>query len=203
MQHFPEERMIDFLHGFSGSATAREIQSHLGNSCADCQTALGRWNAVISFAGREHSYAPPENLVRMAKLEFSARRAVEPEKVSIASLLFDSVKQPLPVGIRSGVASMQHLVYEAEGVNVHLSFEHRSNTNTIFVMGQLLDKQAPLAWLGNATIVLWSDKGQVVTVAETNAYGEFQLEFEPQNHLRLTIATVNRKTIRIPLGNLE
>jgi hypothetical protein len=203
MQHFPEETLIDFLHGFSGSATTREIQSHLGNSCADCRTALGRWNAVMSFAVRERSYTPPENLVRMAKLEFSMRHAVEPDAVSIASLIFDSMKQPLTAGIRSAAASMQHLVYEVEGLSVHLSFERRPDATTIFAMGQVLDKQAPLAWLGNATVVLWSDKGLVVTMAETNGYGEFQLEFEPQNHLRLTIATIDRKTVRIPLGNLE
>lgn len=204
MQHFPEETLIDFLHGFSAPATAQEIQSHLGNSCTDCHAALGRWNAVMSFAVKERSYTPPENLVRMAKLEFVARREAEPEAVTLASLIFDSVNQPLPVGIRSGgAASMQHLVYEADGVNVHLSFERRHNTTTVFAMGQVLDKQAPLAWLGNATIVLWSDKGLVVATAESNGYGEFQLEFAPQNNLRLTIATVDRKTIRISLGNLE
>jgi hypothetical protein len=43
----------------------------------------------------------------------------------------------------------------------------------------------------------------VVSIVEANGYGEFQLEFQPQDQLRLSIAAVGRKTLRIPLGNME
>jgi hypothetical protein len=204
MDHFSEQTWADFVRNAGAPASAQDINAHLAASCSGCKTNFQLWGRMAGFAAKERNYAPPENLVRRAKLEFAATKAVQPEEFSIARLIFDSTMQPLPLGIRSsGVASMQHFVYEAEGLNVHLSFERRPNSDTIFATGQVLDKQAPLCWLGNAAVVLWSDNGKVVSIVEANGYGEFQLEFQPQDQLRLSIAAVGRKTLRIPLGNIE
>jgi hypothetical protein len=204
MEHFSEQTWTDFVRKSGMPETTQQIDAHLAAGCSECKTAFHLWEQMASFAAKECNYGPPENLVRRVKLEFGATQAVQPEEFSIANLVFDSTLQPLPVGIRgSGVALMQHFVYETEGLNVHLSFERRPNSNTIFATGQVLDKQAPLCWLGNAAVVLWSDNGKVVSIVEANGYGEFQLEFQPQDQLRISIAAVGRKTLRIPLGNME
>ncbi|HEY1799288.1 MAG TPA: hypothetical protein VGG46_00015 [Terriglobales bacterium] len=203
MQHFSEQTWADFVRKVGTPVTTRSIDAYLAAGCPECKTAFHLWGQMANFAAKERNYAPPENLVRLTKLEFVASRAVQPEEFSIARLVFDSTLQPLPIGIRGSVASMQHFVYEAEGLNVHLSFERRPNSSTVFATGQVLDKQAPLCWLGNAAVALWSDSGKVVSIVEANGYGEFQLEFEPQNQLQISIAAVGRKTLRIPLGNME
>jgi hypothetical protein len=73
----------------------------------------------------------------------------------------------------------------------------------ISASGQVLDKNVPLRWLGKAAIVLWNDRGQMLTKTEAGEYGEFQFEFEAQDQLRISIATADHRTLRIALGNLE
>jgi len=137
------------------------------------------------------------------KLQLANRQADQPEIGLIASMIFDSATQPLAMGVRSGTASTRQIVYEAEGLTVDLRLERKPHSSTFSAAGQVLDKDAPLSWLGNAAIVLWTDKGQMVTKTVANDYGEFQFEFEHEDQLRISIITANRKTVRIALGNLE
>jgi len=136
------------------------------------------------------------------KMRFPASETPERETWTIASLLFDSATA-VPAGIRSGTASTRQFVYEGEGLTVDVRFERRPHSNMISASGQVLDKEVPLRWLGKAAIVLWNEKGQLLTKTEAGEYGEFQFEFVPQEQLRISIATADRRTLRIALGNLE
>ncbi|HXZ79719.1 MAG TPA: hypothetical protein VEG30_07305 [Terriglobales bacterium] len=153
------------------------------------------------FATGESEYTPPENLVRLVKLGFAGTEANESES-AIASLVYDSLLQPLAAGVRTGSVSTRQLVFEVEGLTVDLRFERQPQSSRIYASGQVLDKQAPLCWPGNATVVLWMGK-EKVTAAEANKYGEFQFEFEATRDLRVSIATIDRKTLWIPLGSLD
>jgi hypothetical protein len=51
--------------------------------------------------------------------------------------------------------------------------------------------------------MLWTEKGLPLLEAKTNEFGEFHLEFEAQDYLRLSIQMVGRMPIRIPLANLK
>lgn len=203
MEHFSEQRWADFVRGVGMSGTTREIEAHLATSCAECTIPFDLWLRLGRFAAREGDYAPPENLVRLVKLELASKQAAQPEAWTIASLVFDSAAQPLPVGVRSAAVSTRQFVYEAEGLTVDLGFQRKPQSNTISAVGQVLDKQAPHCWLVNAAIVLCTDKGQTIAATEANDYGEFQFEFEPQDQLRLSIITAGRRTLRISLGNLR
>jgi hypothetical protein len=203
MAHFSEQTWADFVRGVGACETTEEMQGHLASGCPECKTAIAFWGRLASLAAKEGDYAPPENLVRLVKSQFAGKQAVEPEGWMIASMLFDSATQPLLMGVRSGVASTRQVVYEAEGLTVDLRFERKQHSNTISAAGQVLDKESPLCWLGNAAIVLWTDKGQMVTKTVANDYGEFQFEFEHQDQLRISIITASRRTLRIALGNLE
>jgi hypothetical protein len=203
MAHFSEDRWTDFVRGISAPGTAQELERHLESRCPECKSAVALWGRVAQFATKESDYAPPENFVRLVKLQFANRQADQPEVGLIASMIFDSATQPLLMGVRSGTASTRQIVYEAEGLTVDLRLERKPHSSTFFAAGQVLDKDAPLSWLGNAAIVLWTDKGQMVTKTVANDYGEFQFEFEHEDQLRISIITANRKTVRIALGNLE
>jgi hypothetical protein len=203
MEHFSEQTWADFVRGVGASGTTQEMEGHLASACPECKTAMALWGRLASLAAKEGDYAPPENLVRLVKLQFAIKPAAEPEGWIIASMIFDSATQPLPMGVRSGVARTRQVVYEAEGLTVDVRFERKQHSNTISATGQVLDKEAPLCWLGNSAIVLWTDRGQMVTKTVANDYGEFQFEFEHQDQLRISIITANRRTLRIALGNLE
>ena len=201
MQHFSGQTWADFVRGISESATRANIESHLARGCVGCKTNFDIWNRVTTISATERTYTPPDSVVRMMELEF-ARYAMERRPSVLASLLFDTFSQPLPAGMRSGVAVVRQLVYEAEGFTVDLRLDPQSQSGKICVVGQVLDKGVPRISLSSASIMLWTEKGQPLLHVSANEHGEFQLEFNAQENLRLSIDAAGRKTIRIPLTNL-
>ena len=144
---------------------------------------------------------PPESLVRMVKQEFAATKSPKQESV-LAGLLFDTFAQPLTAGIRSGAAVARQLVYEAEGLTVDLRLDSQPQSGKVLVVGQVLDKRHPRVSPNGVSIALWTQNGQPFLHVGPNESGEFQLEFERQDDLRLLIDVAGRKTIRIPLAHL-
>jgi hypothetical protein len=203
MEHFSDEVWADFVRGVGTLENAKQVEFHLTDRCPQCIASLALWQQVRSQGEREALYTAPQDLVRLAKSQFAAVQSVELEPWAIATLVFDSIAQPLAVGVRGGAISARQVIYEAEGLTVDMRFERTPKSNTIAVAGQVLDREAPLCWLSNAAIVLLTEKGQMVTKTEANDFGEFQLEFEPQNQLRISVITQGRKTLRIALGNFD
>jgi len=202
MQHFSEQAWADFVRGVSKSETKANIESHLARGCCDCGATSDVWNQLQTIVSNEKSYMPPESAVRMVKLEFVTTNSQEQASV-LANLLFDTFVQPLAAGIRSGAAVARQLVYEAEGLTVDLRLDSQSPSGKILVVGQVLDQRLPRVSPRGVSIALWTPKGQPFLEVSPNESGEFQLEVEAQDDLRLLIEVAGRKTIRIPLANLS
>lgn len=203
MEHFSDQTWADFVRGVGTSENAQQVEKHLAESCLQCKTALASWQHLQGLGVREEQYTAPDNLVRLARVHFEISQPAAKRNRLLATLAFDTAAQPLPVGIRGGTINARQVIYEAEGLTVDLRFERKHQSNLISVAGQVLDREAPLNWLSNAAIVLLTEKGQMVTKAEANDYGEFHLEFEPQSQLRMSVITQGRKTLRIALGSFE
>jgi len=201
MQHFSEQAWADFVRGVSESETKANIESHLARGCCDCGATSDVWNQLQTIVSNEESYMPPESAVRMVKLEFVTTNSQEQASV-LANLLFDTFVQPLAAGIRSGAAVARQLVYEAEGLTVDLRLDSQSPSGKILVVGQVLDQRLPRVSPRGVSIALWTPKGQPFLEVSPNESGEFQLEVNAQDDLRLLIEVAGRKTIRIPLANL-
>src|ERR1700692_2730964 len=123
MEHFSERPWADFVRGISEPEISKDIKAHLAADCSKCKTALDTWGRVQKLASAEDAYAPPENLVRLVKLGFASRpvpqpRAWTPANWTLATLVFNSLTQPLPAGLRSAALSAWQVVYEAEGLTV-------------------------------------------------------------------------------------
>ena len=201
MQHFSEQAWADFVRGISEPLTKTNIESHLARGCSDCRATADVWDRVKTMVSDEKSYTPPENVVRMMKQEFIATNS--PEQTSVlASLLFDTFAQPLAAGIRSGAAVARQLVYEAEGLTVDLRLDSQPPSGKVLVVGQVLDKRHPRVSPSGVSIALWTQNGQPFLQVGPNESGEFHLEFDAQDDLRLLIDVAGRKTIRIPLAHL-
>ena len=201
MTHFSEETWADFVRGISDAKTHLGIKSHLSSRCSDCVAAFETWQYIHTIATQENSYAPPENIVRMVKQEFATKQTAAPAEWSLAALVFDTFAQPLPAGTRAGSVTARQLVYEAEGLTVDLRLDTQPRSNRINAVGQVLDKRVPRT-LGHALVVLWTDKRQPIFETRANERGEFELEFEAQAQLRISIELAGRTPIRIPLANL-
>ena len=63
----------------------------------------------------------------MVKLEFAARQPSQTSPWTLATLVFDSLSQPLTAGVRSGVSDSRQLMFDAEGTMVDLVLDTRPN----------------------------------------------------------------------------
>ena len=201
MEHFSEQAWADFVRGIN-SSEREEMATHLANGCDECAFARDSWKQVQTVALRETNYAPPQDVVRMAKLEFAAQAFDKAKQPVLADLVFDTFAKPAVAGIRSAAVAARQMVYEADGLAVDLRFDSPASSRRIFLTGQVLDKRVPRASIEDSAVILWTQKGLAIAETKANSFGEFHLELEAQNNLRLSIQVTGRALIRIPLANL-
>ncbi len=203
MKHFSEQGWADFVRGVGASQSNREIADHIASGCADCATSVGMWRKVQAIAINEPSLTPPDDVVRMVKLEFTARQSAEPSPWTMARLVFDSLIQPLTAGVRSGASESRQLMFEAEGTMVDLFLDHEPQGGTVSLVGQVVDKKGARIAPRQVAVIVWTESGQALAETASNEFGEFQMEIAPQERLRLSIEIVGAKTVRIPPINLK
>jgi hypothetical protein len=199
MEHCSEQHLTDFVRGVGSPAQSKEIQEHLAAGCSRCQMEHARWSKVRRLASSEDSYAPPDDLVRLVKLSFGSQPTKRRKASILATLMFDSYAQPLPVGVRSNSISAWQLLYEAEGLSVDLRFGRRGKGKVVHLVGQVFDKLSVRSWQSEATIELSTAQDQIVATTSLSATGEFHLEFEQNDHLWLSVKAEGRNAVRIPI----
>ena len=197
--HFSEQPLVDFVRGVSGPGISGDIRTHLGTGCPACQSRVDRWRMLGRFAAQESAYAPPENLLRLAKLGFAGKSAKQPKKWSLAQLVFDSFAQPLPAGVRSGTLHVWQVIYECEGLTVDLRLGQREHSSAVHLVGQVLDRQE-VGPLKNATVEVSTEEDKLAAAAVVSSSGEFHLEFEGTGQLWLLVKVQGRNAVRIPLA---
>lgn len=202
MEHFSEHAWADFVRGISNS-DREEMHAHLANGCNDCVVIRDTWKQVHTVALREEHYAPSEDAVRMVKLEFAAQAFDKAQQPVLAELVFDTFGKAAFAGVRSAAAAARQMVYEADGLAVDLRFDSPTSSKRILLTGQVLDRRVPRTSIEDSAIILWTHKGLALAETRANAFGEFHLELEPQDNLRLSVQVAGRALIRIPLANLR
>jgi len=200
MEHFSEQAWADFVRGISNSE-CEGMKAHLAGGCNDCAKERDTWKQVHSVALRDSNYAPPGPTVRLAKLEFLAQSLEKGKQPILATLSFDTFGKTALAGVRSAAASARQMIYEADGLTIDLRFDGPGSSRQIVLTGQVLDKQLRTP-LGGTGVILWTDRGLRLAETEANTFGEFSLELEPKNNLRLSVQVAGRSTIRIPLASL-
>lgn len=207
MEHYSQKVLIDFVRGvpsFGRSSRKQEhalagLQSHFASGCQSCTATLHFWKQVANLAAVENSYGPPENVVRMAKLEFAAMQSRRPPEAVEARIVFDTWQQPALAGVRSVAAAVaRQIVYEADGYIVDLRLDRRPHSHTAHLIGQVLDSTSTEKSLGALPVTLCTDRDALLAESKTNSLGEFHLEFTAQHDLQLSIWT-HGKPIRIVL----
>lgn len=197
MKHFSEQVWADFARGIGQSKTKHEIEAHLASGCPECVADRTLWTKVQSIATNEPSFTPPDNAVRMAKLEFATKQSPQPDTWIMAKLVFDSLSQPLTAGVRSGASDARHLVFDTEKTMVDLVLDTKMHSGTITLAGQVMDKGGAKLAPRRVAVILWTETSQPLAEAQANEFGEFQMEFPAQNRLRLSVEIAGQKPIRI------
>jgi hypothetical protein len=199
MKHFPDRVWASFVRGRGQEYTNRQIEAHIANGCPDCVATVGMWQQMYSIGINESTREVLHASISPLDLPSSTGSSETPW--TLGRLVFDSLAQPPAGGIRSGVSDSRQLVFDAEGTIVDLILNSKPQSPTVSLVGQVIDKEKELS--GSVSVILWTESEELLAKTSANEFGEFQMEFAPQERLRLSIEIAGSKPIRIPPVNLN
>lgn len=187
MKHYSLEQWTDFVRGVADPDARAAMAAHLEVGCGRCAQSAATLQRVSDILGSESKYQVPEYAVRGARAIFASQR---PQIMSLprlaAQLLYDSIREPLPVGIRSRDQLTRRALYQAGGYFLDLRLEHEPGSPMLNMVGQLANRDMP-AHSSSGVLVLLTAGKDVVGRTLTNRFGEFQMEYEPSPNLRLFV----------------
>jgi hypothetical protein len=197
MKHFDISEWTDYARGVAPDVQRAAMDTH-ALSCVRCRSTLDLVQRVAECARAESGYEPPEQAVKWAK---AISALLSPRKSwfsrLVPRLVYDSLRDPVLVGLRAEDRVSHHVLYEAGDFNVDLRVEQEKGSRLVTLVGQLTNRLEPESPLAEAPVLLLERK-DIVAHAVYNRFGEFQMDYPPTRHLRLCIA-VGAPGIRIEL----
>jgi anti-sigma factor RsiW len=196
MDHFSTKNWIDFVRGSADPTAILAMQRRLDEECPECLRNVNTWRLVMQQTRRSSRSEPPDSSLRAVKAGFALRKVVSfpSGKLDLATLQFDSDRQPLAAGMRSGQATARQLLYKSGSVCIDMRMEPKPGSETIVLIGQLLDSMHPGHGISGVAVSLLS-KGNTLLRKETNAAGEFDFGLEPRSDMQLVFGIGNSRTI--------
>jgi anti-sigma factor RsiW len=206
MKHFLAQNWTDFVRGRAAPAEMREMQQHLDQKCPECLRNVDTWRLVMQHTRQSTRMEPPDSSLRAVKAGFALRKVVSfpSGKLDLATLQFDSDRQPLAAGMRSGQATARQLLYKSGSVCIDMRMEPTPGSESIVLMGQLLDSMHPGHGISGVPVSLLS-KGDTLLQKETNAAGEFDFGLELHSDMQLVFGIRDSRTIvvSVPQANTK
>jgi hypothetical protein len=202
--HFREEDWASYARQPGGPGQTR-LQQHLDSGCQRCARAVRLWSVVSNFAAQESSYEPPADVVRQLADRFRLQRPPRlRERVArAATLLFDSLRQPLPAGVRASAPGPRHMLFRAGRYVVKLRLEPQPGGGRTAIVGQIVDEQEPGLSLHDVAVLAQHGK-KTLDRTFTNELGEFLLEPEALENLQFSVALPSAGTFVVrPPGRAE
>jgi hypothetical protein len=203
LKHFGEEAWADLVRDVTAPEMKTMMQQHINEGCGKCETALQVWQAILSIARSENAFAPPDDVVRVSKIQFAA--TLSGAKHAGAKhglrLLFDSNLEPVTAGMRGAVSARQFL-YETDDYYIDLRLEPRRDSDSACVVGQVLNRTGSERAAQEVPVRLNAGTSPLAETV-TNQFGEFQFEFEASHNLCLTIGHQEADEIILPLYGVQ
>jgi hypothetical protein len=187
MNHFDIADWTDFARGCVAAPDRAPMQAHLDGGCRRCRATVDMLQRVVAAVRAAEALSePPADIVRCAKAISALQRPrTATGGWSVARLIYDSLREPLPAGMRAQTPTSRHAVFEAGGLFIDLRLEREQAQMRL--VGQLTQRDDPTQF-PTASPVLLLTRRDVVAHAVSNQFGEFQMEYPPARDLRLCIA---------------
>lgn len=200
MKHYSTEEWIDFVTETKPLLARQEMQKHLDTGCKLCSQTVAVWQKVQRSAAGEASFAPPADIVRMAKAAF-ANAGFKPKSRTagiIAELVFDSFQSYAVAGARSTGMQTRQMLFSANPFQIDLNIEAKPGETRLSVTGQLMDTSQPDSVGRGVPVTLSNRRGQTIQTV-TNNYGEFHGEIENRGDLELSFPGKGEKPVVVSL----
>lgn len=201
-RHFDITEWADYVRSTVSSDQQKLMQAHLQSGCSKCErikTLLSKFAAVCS---REAAYQIPRAAEQQVKAMIGLAKA--PRRSALqrlwATLVYDSVNDPQPVGVRGTHQINRQVLFHAGDYSVDLRFEHEKGSASMVLVGQIANQKTPDEMLANLPVILVAGNREV-TRSISNTFGEFQLEYVPESDLRLLVPLESRgQELEVQLG---
>jgi hypothetical protein len=196
MNHFTLGEWADFVRHLKSPSATAQMQQHLDERCQECSKVVRMWRDLSDFASNEGPYSPPSRAVRSVEGYYSLlkpRRGVQ--VAMMARLLFDSLLEAIPAGIRSSQVSPRQLIYSTRNLVIQLRLERR--LGRVHLVGQAQPRAAGPGVAGVDVLALKGSK--TVKRTRCNRFGEFQLELESEEDEAFSLVLNYPTSIVVPL----
>ena len=200
--HFDDDAWQGFIRGILSASKKQAMQSHLDRGCAECQRSYESWRRFVETTSPEGSVATADSANSLAKTVFALLRRI-PFRAGLALLaepVFDSFRDLAPAGIRGAAAAPRQLVYEAGGYLIDLQLEQQAGGPGALT-GQVVHAWTEGATRGAGVVLLRDDSVVGQTVA--NSIGEFQLDCENWDNLKICLRLVDETFIEVKLPQAD
>jgi|SRR5580658_5330813 hypothetical protein len=203
MTHFSTEDWVDYARQVDSGSKRAALQQHLDEGCSKCLKTLELWRQVVNLTTQQSGFEPPERAIRMAQASFALRKLAPfpTGKLELAALFFDSAAQPATAGVR-GSCAFRQLLYKSGSVCIDMCMQPRPGSDSIILMGQLLDSAKPGQGIGGVPVSLMSE-GRTLSSDKTNAVGEFDFGVDVFSRLQLVFGMEQSRTIVVPVPDGE
>ncbi len=200
MSHFSAGQWFEFARDTALSEQKAVMQRHLEDGCQECRNLSGIWSEVLEINRRESDYHPPAGAVRSAKAMFVPERSWKwfPEIAVAARLIFDSIREATPTAVRGSMTSSRQTLQEAMPFVIDLRVECEPARKRVHLIGQVLNSKEPNKNVANVDVFLLKGEHLAAKTA-ANTSGEFDLEFQDEEDLKLFIDIRGQKVIEIRL----
>ena len=145
---------------------------------------------------QKHRLEPPASSLQAVKAGFRLRKVITfpSGKLDLATLQFDSTRQPMVAGVRSGHTSARQLLYKSGTVCIDMRMQPTPGSESFVLVGQLLDSMNPGHGISGIPVSLLS-RGDTVSSKETNQNGEFDFGLKPGTDAQLVFGIGESRTI--------
>lgn len=208
MNHIEAHRWVDYSRGLMSEAERAAADAHLATGCTSCRRTAEVMARMAEAARAGAEYEVPSYLTQQALALFAPPRRKRKERLAkvLTNLVYDSMREPLPAGVRATSRSSQ-ILYDAGdfALDLQVSREYGGRTQRaqrLVMVGQIADRRNPSSPLGDLPVLLLSGRN-VAARALSNELGEFHLECEPRKGLRLQIWVRGDKRIEVPVRSVR
>lgn len=200
--HFDITEWADYVRNTVPSERQERMLAHLKYGCSKCERITGVLSKFAAICKREATYEVPRLAEQQVKALMGLAKAPRVSTLQRiwASLVYDSLNDPQPLGVRGTHQLNRQVLFHAGDYSVDLRFEHEKGSASMVLVGQIANQKAPEETLANLPVILVAGNREL-TRSISNTFGEFQLEYVPESDLRLLVPLEARgQELEVQLG---
>lgn len=180
--HIELPALYDFVCGVVSMDA--DTRSHI-ETCEHCRSDVSWLRWMADFGAREKQYDAPSWALANAENVFKLKKPglVTIAKEIVASLVYDSFNEPLPIGVRRRDLPARQALYSTDNVQLDLKIEVGDEKGLI--IGQIVADKGDMDISGLQIEI--TQGGRVIGKSSTNGLGEFIFQNLPKGNYELQV----------------